>query len=191
MAVLPYNPYEDTSVVLVTADRRGQSITLPSVTSFKVSRSAQTTNMPIEQGSDIGIHRRRAPIEVSLSGVVTEIEPFDGVPSLFGYIAEVRSALEANYNNGILLTVRFLGRKFTNMEIGLFPDSQEASERADVWHYDLTFREVLIASTTTVLGGTSNLGSLTSATLEGGPQAGTSLGPEAAAQVGGILGGGL
>jgi hypothetical protein len=193
MAVLPFNPFVDTSVKFFTGtDRRlPPVITLPSVTSFKVQRSAEKTDVPIEQGSDISIHRRKAPVSIMLSGIVTEVEPFDGVPVLTSQVVEIRSALELIYDLGIMVKVRFNGRTFRNMTIDTFPDSQEATERIDVWHFDLTMSETKIASTTTVLSGSSPFGSLTSTTLEGGPQAGQAIGPEAAAQVGGILGGGV
>ena len=194
MAVLPYIPFQDTGVRLLVsgADRRLPAIVpLPSVTTFKVNRSAEQTDEPIEQGSDISIHRRKSPREVSLSGIVTEIEPFDGTPVLYSQIADLRATLELIYELGTLVTVRFNGRTFRSMTITGFPDSQDAAERIDVWHFDLTLRETLIASTTTVLAGSSSLGSLTSTTLEGGPQAGQAIGPEAAAQVGGILAGGV
>lgn len=191
MAVLPYNPFEDTSVKLVTTDPRGASIVLPSVTSIKISRTAQQTDVPIELGSDIAVHRRKNAIGISLSGIVTEVEPFDGVPALFSYIGDVQTSLGLDYDNGVILTVKHMGRTFRNMTIATYNDNQDATERADVWHYDLTLQETLIASTTTILTGDSAFGSLTASTLEGGPQAGKALGPEASTQVAGILDGGI
>lgn len=190
MAVLPYAP-SDTGVVLTALSRLASPIRLPSVLSFTVTNSADQTELPVELGADIAIHRRLLPVEISIAGVVTEFEPYDGAPVLFSRIIETRDAIELNFRLGSLLTVKFLGQSWPRMTIRSLSSSRDPVEREDVWRFEMTLRETRLASSLTVPSDSSALGDLTATTLEGGPQAGVTVGPEAASQVAGVLAGGV
>jgi hypothetical protein len=183
MAVVPYAPFVDTALFIGPTR-------IPSVLSFSTDRNTEQTDVPIELGADIAIHRRRAPMTISLSAVVSEFEPFDGAPALFSKINDVRNALELADKLGTLLLVRWMGQLWPNMTIRSLKGNHEGTEREDVWRFDMMLKETQLASSLTVPSADS-LGSLTASTLEGGPQAGAAVGPEGAAQVSGIVGGGV
>lgn len=182
-----YNPYADTSVYLGT-------IQLPHVTNISISNEWTQTELPIERGAVINDHRRKRPITGTISGYVTgqiELIP-SGAGALLGADA-TRTALETLANLGLTFVLKWGRRLWPNMSIVGIAEDFSAEQRDDMWPFTLQLAETRVATSTTVAAApvAPGIADLTASAVDGGVQAGTAVGPDSAAAVSGIVGGGV
>jgi hypothetical protein len=186
--VLPYNPFGDTSVYL-------GALQLPHVTSFNPSTEWEQTELPIERGAVISDHRRRRPKTVELTGYVTD--QVELVPSGAGVLLTslaIQSEIERLAETGQTFILRWKGRVWPNMAIIAIGETNDAAaQRDDMWQFSLSLKESRVASSTVVAAGAvdPSVADLTAGPVDGGPQASTAVGPDVAADVVGVLGGGV
>lgn len=184
-----YNPYSDTTVYLGT-------LALPHVTNFTVTSDWDQTELPIERGAVISDHRRKRPVSISLSGYVTgqiELVP-NGAGSLLPIDAQiVKLQLKVLADLGRTFIVKFQSSVWTNMSIISFEEDHSAERRSDMFAFSLVLKETRVATSTVVnaIPVDPGIADLTSSAVDGGPQAGSAVGPETGAAVTGVLGGGV
>ena len=185
----PYNPYKDSSVYLGL-------LQLPHVTNVTFSAEWNQTELPIERGALIVDHRRKLPRGITVSGYVTgqiELVPTSGAGVLLDSSA-VRRQLELMADLGQTFIFKWLDRVVPNMSIlSIEEDNDAAARRDDMWSFSLQLGETRVATSTIVPAGAVDpaLADVTAAPLDGGPQAGTAVGPDMAGNVTGVLGGGV
>lgn len=184
-----YNPYADTSVYLGT-------IQLPHVSSITPGQDWDQTELPIERGAVISDHRRKRPVTLSISGHVTgqiELVPSAAGAAVLGADV-IRLRIQLLAETGQTFTVKWGRRTWPNMAIvGIEEENEAATQRDDMWTFTLQLKQSRVATSTTVTASAVDPGiaDLTSSGADGGLQSGTTVGPDTAADVTGVIGGGV
>ena len=193
MAFQAFNPYDTKGAWVYPTDRRVLPFQLRGVTQIDGPNVDVTqTSHPIEQGSDITLHRHIGPRTVSFSLTLSEVgDPSD--PTLYSapsLIDAVRVPLERILKLGILCTLSWGKNKLPNMAItSLSPTHDATQQREDTWIGTVAWTETLVgSSTTTPAVNADALEDDIATTQDGGPQAGKSINGETSVQVDGILG---
>lgn len=184
---MAYSAFTDTSVYFGT-------LQLPHVTNITVSHEWDQTELPIERGAVITDHRRKRSLTISMSGYVTgqiQVVP-DAAGVLLGNTA-TRFAIQTLADTGRVFLVRWNKRKFPNMSITSFEEDHAAERRSDMFAFSATLKETRVATSTTTAAVPvdPSIADLTASPVDGGPQSATAVGPEMAADVSGILEGGV
>lgn len=192
---MKYNPYDPPKIMVYPTDPAIKPFRLRGVTQINgPTRSAEQTELPIEQGVMLSTMRRLSPRVVSFTILLADQLTFTEPETFTGSIVDAqRLPLEQLYERGILCTLSWGDVRLPSMAIlGIDESHDPAAHQPDTWAATVNWRETYVASsTTTPTAVAASISDEVATTQEGGPQADTALGPETSAQIDGTLAAGI
>lgn len=146
---------------IAIVDRATQFLELEATVRETHTASAQVTDHPVENSTDITDHIRRLPEELQLEGIVSDtpilvLAAFRATPAVPGTDPTARAKAAYEFlrdikDQGRLVDVSTKLRDYSNMAITNFSVSRD-KDTSNILAFSLTLREIQIATTEVVAG---------------------------------------